>query len=130
MSRGSVTNSSSSASIQFFRGTDEKAVPEIRLTRSRDGRTGQAFFSFDQPEALINPEQIGEIIGMILIDEEGELITREVKARFVNGSPNAIEAIYTWKSDADFQRFMRFAERYAQSHGLGYTQTGDKQSNE
>ena len=120
-----MTNSSSSATIQFFRGTDETAVPEIRLTRSRDGRTGQAFFSFEQPEALINPEQMGEIAGMILIDEEGELITREVKARFVNGLPSAIEAIYTWKSEIDFQRFMRFAERYAKNHGLGYSQTGD-----
>lgn len=123
-----MTNSSSSATIQFFRGTDEPAVPEIRLTRSRDGRTGQAFFSFEQPEALMNPEQMGEITGMILIDEEGELITREVKARFVNGSPSAIEAIYTWKTEIDFQRFMRFAQRYADSHGLGYSQTGEQQN--
>ena len=126
MSRGSVTNSSNSAAIQFFRGTDETAVPDIRLTRSRDGRTGQAFFSFDQPDALINPEQMGEITGMILLDEEGELISREVKARFVNGSPSAIEALYTWRSEIDFERFMRFAERYAKSHGLGYSQTGDQ----
>ena len=40
------------ASIQFFRGVDEPVVPDIRLTRSRDGRTGQATFVFDQPHAL------------------------------------------------------------------------------
>ncbi len=119
-----MPESSPNATIQFFRGTDETAVPEIRLTRSRDGRTGQAFFVFDQPDAL-GTEAIGEISGMILLDEEGELITREVQARFVNGSPSALEAVYSWKSEADFQRFMRFAERYAKSHGLGYTETGN-----
>ena len=29
------------AAIQFFRGIDEPVVPDIRMTRSRDGRTGQ-----------------------------------------------------------------------------------------
>ena len=119
-----MSNSSSNATIQFFRGTDEKAVPEIRLTRSKDGRTGQAIFRFDQPDAL-TPETMGDISGMFLIDEEGELVTREVNAKFVNGSPNAIEAIYSWKSEVDFQRFMRFAERYANSHGLGYSETNN-----
>jgi len=120
-----MPKTSSNATIQFFRGVDETAVPEIRLTRSRDGRTGQAFFVFDQPEAL-SDQKIGEISGMLLIDEEGELVSREVNARFVNGNPSAIEATYTWKSEADFERFMRFANRYAESHGLGYSQTSSE----
>jgi photosystem II protein len=105
--------------IQFFRGVDEPVVPDIRLTRSRDGRTGQALFVFEQPEALA-PESMGDITGMFLLDEEGELVTREVKARFVNGKASALEATYTWKTEADFDRFMRFAERYAAGHGLGF----------
>ncbi len=117
-----MTQSQSVATIQFFRGVDETVVPEIRLTRSRDGRTGQAFFVFEQPQAL-SMETMDEIMGMFLIDEEGELVTREVKARFVNGSPNALEATYTWLSEQDFERFMRFAQRYADSHGLGYTKS-------
>jgi photosystem II 13kDa protein len=108
------------AAIQFFRGVDEPAVPDIRLTRSRDGRTGQATFVFDQPQALA-PETMGDITGMFLVDEEGELVTREVKARFVNGKPSALEATYTWKSLPDFERFMRFAQRYADSHDLGFS---------
>ncbi len=119
-----MASSNSNAAIQFFRGVDEVVVPEIRLTRSRDGITGQAIFFFDQPEAL-SPESMGDITGMILIDEEGELSTREVKARFVNGNPSALEATYSWKSEKDFERFMRFAQRYADSHGLGYTKNSD-----
>jgi photosystem II protein len=108
------------AAIQFFRGVDEPVVPDIRLTRSRDGRTGQALFVFEEPEALA-PETMGDITGMFMVDEEGTLVTREVKARFVNGKASALEATYTWKNNEDFDRFMRFAQRYADSHELGFS---------
>jgi photosystem II protein len=118
------------AAIQFFRGVDEPVVPDIRLTRSRDGRTGQAMFVFEEPDALA-PETMGDITGMFMVDEEGELVTREVKARFVNGKASALEATYTWKSLADFERFMRFAERYADSHDLGFSgNQGEGESSE
>lgn len=108
------------AAIQFFRGVDEPVIPDIRLTRSRDGRTGQALFVFEEPEALA-PETMGDITGMFMVDDEGTLVTREVKARFVNGKASALEATYTWKNNEDFDRFMRFAQRYADSHDLGFS---------
>jgi len=111
----------SQAAIQFFRGINEPVVPDIRLTRSRDGRTGQATFVFEKPQALA-PETLGDIGGMWMVDEEGEMVTREVNGKFVNGKPSALEATYTWKTEQDFERFMRFAERYAEANGLGYSQ--------
>ncbi len=115
-----MTQNKPTATIQFLKGIDETVIPEIRLSRSKDGRTGRALFIFEQPKAL-TAEQMGEIKGMFLIDEEGELVTREVNARFVNGKPNALEAIYIWKTEQDFERFMRFAKRYAKGHGMSYT---------
>ena len=112
------------AAIQFFRGVDEPVVPDTRLTRSRDGRTGQALFVFEEPDALA-PESMGDITGMFLVDEEGELVTREVKARFVNGKASALECTFTWKSTEDFDHFMRFAQRYADSHDLGFSGNKD-----
>ena len=112
------------AIIQFFRGVEEPVVPDIRLTRSRDGRTGQALFVFEGPDAL-SPESLGDITGMFMVDEEGELVAREVQARFVNGKPSALEATYTWKTPEDFERFMRFAQRYAESHDLGFAGKAD-----
>ena len=117
-----MSQENSVATIQFFRGVDEIVVPDIRLSRSKDGRTGQAKFIFEQPQALLT-DTMGEITCMLLIDEEGELTSREIKARFINGSPSAIEAIYFWRSETEFERFMRFAQRYADSHGLGYSDT-------
>jgi len=92
-------------------------VPDVRITRSRDGSNGSATFIFDSPNAL-SSESTETITGMYMIDEEGELSTREVKARFVNGKPQIIEAVYIMKSAADFERFIRFMERYADQNGL------------
>ena len=115
-----MADARSAAAIQFFRGVDEPVVPDIRLTRSRDGRTGQATFRFEQP-AAIAPEAMADITGMWMVDEEGEMVTREVNGKFVNGKASALEATYSWKSEQDFERFMRFAQRYADANGLGYS---------
>ena len=109
------------AKIQFYEGIDEPVVPEIRLTRSKDGTTGQAFFIFEKPQALSSITS-GEITGMRLIDSEGEILTREVKVKFVDGDPIFLEAKYIWKNIVDFERFMRFANTYAKSNGLGYSE--------
>ena len=64
------------AKIQFIKGLDEKVLPDVRLTRSRDGSTGTATFRFKNPNILDkNTTKEGEITGMYLIDEEGTLTT-------------------------------------------------------
>ena len=109
------------ARIQFYVGTDEPVVPEIRLTRGNDGTTGQAIFIFEKPQALSSIAD-GEITGMRMIDAEGEILTREVKVKFVDGEPMFLEGTYIWKTKSDFDRFMRFANSYAKSNGLGYSE--------
>ena len=110
------------AKIQFIKGVDENVLPDVRLTRSRDGSTGTATFRFKNPNILDqNTAKEGEITGMYLIDEEGVLETRNVTAKFVNGKPQAIEAIYIMKSPAEWDRFMRFIEKYSQTNGLIFT---------
>ena len=110
------------AKIQFIKGLDETILPDVRLTRSRDGSTGTATFQFINPNILDkNTAKEGEITGMYLIDEEGILETRYVSARFVNGNPEALESIYLMKNPAAWDRFMRFMERYGQTNGLVFT---------
>ena len=109
------------AKIQFYEGTDEPVVPEIRLTRGNDGTTGQAIFLFEKPQALSSVAD-GEITGMRMIDSEGEILTREVNVKFVDGEQMYLEGTYIWKTKNDFDRFMRFANSYAKSNGLGYSE--------
>ncbi len=110
------------AQIQFSRGINEDVIPEIRLTRSRTGESGTATFVFTNPKAL-ESSNTEEITGMYLIDDEGELVTREVKGKFVNGKPESLEAVYLMKSPEEWDRFMRFMERYSQEHGLEFSKS-------
>ncbi len=109
------------ASIQFSRGIDEGVVPDVRVTRSPDGSNGTATFYFQNPNALSSSTE--EITGMYLVDEEGEISTREVKAKFVNGQPEALEAVYIMRSQQEFERFVRFMDRYAEQNGLGFSKS-------
>lgn len=110
------------AQIQFSRGITEEVVPDVRLTRSRDGSQGTATFYFENPKAL-DVTSTENITGMYMIDEEGEIVTREVKGKFVNGQPTALEAILLIKSPNEWERFMRFMERYAQDNGLEFSKS-------
>ncbi|PLZ86263.1 photosystem II reaction center protein Psb28 [Fischerella muscicola CCMEE 5323] len=110
------------AKIQFSKGIDEEVIPEVRLTRSRSGESGTATFIFQNPKAL-DSGNTEEITGMYMIDEEGEIVTREVKGRFVNGKPEALEAVYLMKSKEQWDRFMRFMQRYAEENDLGFNKS-------
>jgi photosystem II protein len=110
------------AEIQFSKGIPEDVIPDVRLTRSKDGTNGTATFYFEKPNAF-SSESTDDITGMYMVDEEGEISTREVKAKFVNGQPEALEAFYVMKSPAEWDRFMRFMERYAEENDLGFNKS-------
>lgn len=110
------------AQIQFFKGIEEEVTPEVRLTRSKDGSNGTATFYFQNPKAL-DSDSADNITGMYMVDEEGEIVTREVKGKFVNGKPAALEVLYLIKSVDEWDRFMRFMERYAEAHDLGFNKS-------
>ena len=108
------------AQIQFSRGINEPVVPEVRLTKSRTGEQGKASFYFEKP-AILGNDVTDEVTGLYMIDEEGEIVTREVKAKFINGRPEALEAVYIMNTQAEWERFLRFMERYSAENGLGFT---------
>ena len=105
------------AEIQFARGVKEEVVPDVRITRAKDLSDGTATFYFDRPKALV--EEGGEVTGMYMVDEEGELTTRDVNGKFVNGEPAGIEAVFVMRGQEEWDRFMRFMERYGRDNGLG-----------
>lgn len=106
--------------IQFIQGTDELTVPDVKLTKSRDGSNGMAIFSFSEPSVFDSSGEIGDITGFYMIDEEGTLQSVDVSAKFVNGRPSRIEAKYIMRSPREWDRFMRFMERYANQNGLQF----------
>jgi photosystem II protein len=110
--------------MEFIKGTSESCVPDVKLTRARDGSSGTAVFFFEAPdvfEAGVAEQAGGDITGLYLVVEEGTLSTVDVSEKFVNGKPKGIEARYTMKSAFEWDRFMRFMERYAEDHGALHT---------
>jgi photosystem II protein len=113
------------AAIQFVRGLEEKVVPDIKLTRARDGSSGIATFNFVNPNVFdASTASSGDITGMFLIDDEGEIKTTDVNAKFLNGKPQSIESVLVMQSPEEWDRFMRFMDRYAEANGLGFTKAG------
>jgi photosystem II 13kDa protein len=106
------------AEMQFARGVAEDIIPDVKVTRSKTGNTGTATFYFEDPQ-ILKKESSDEITGLYLIDDEGEIVTREVKGKFINGEARAIEAVLVMKSPEEFDRFVRFMNKYAEQHGLG-----------
>lgn len=107
------------AYIQFTRGVNEETIPDIRLTRAKDGSSATAIFRFEETN-LLDSENAQEVTGMYMIDEEGTIETREVKGKFVNGRAQAVEAVHYMRSDEEWERFMRFMDRYAETNGLEF----------
>ncbi|KAI5680041.1 hypothetical protein M9H77_01268 [Catharanthus roseus] len=106
--------------IQFIQGTDEQTIPDVKLTKSRDGTNGVAIFRFEEPSVFDSSGEVGDITGFYMIDEEGVLQSVDVSAKFINGKPSVIEAKYVMRTPRDWDRFMRFMERYANANGLQF----------
>jgi photosystem II protein len=116
-----------SAAIEFIAGETERCVPDVKLTRSPDGRVSTALFTFYNP-AILNKMADGEMADdnawpttMHLKDEEGTISTRDVNARFINGRPCQIVARVMLTGFESWDRFMRWMDRYAQANGLAFT---------
>ncbi len=105
------------AVIQFVQGIDEGTVADVRLTRSKSKQDGTAMLRFEGADALAD-DFTEEITGMYMIDEEGTITTRDVNVKFINGKASAIEATYVMRSPEEWDRFIRFMDRYAEKNGL------------
>eukprot|EP00472_Partenskyella_glossopodia_P004535 CAMPEP_0197520220 /NCGR_PEP_ID=MMETSP1318-20131121/5536_1 /TAXON_ID=552666 /ORGANISM="Partenskyella glossopodia, Strain RCC365" /LENGTH=158 /DNA_ID=CAMNT_0043071657 /DNA_START=251 /DNA_END=727 /DNA_ORIENTATION=+ len=112
--------------IEFLpEGKKENTVPEISLTRSIDGKSGVAKFRFEKPSLLEDPSKAAEVTGMTMLDDEGKLETIDVQTTFVGEKPVDIEAKYIIKSADEWDRFMRFMERYSKANGLSFQSPAD-----
>lgn len=76
-SRAQTVRVVAQTAIEFIRGLKETSVPDVKLTRSRDGSSGTAIFYFENPDVfeMQSDGKGGDITGMYLSDEEGTLQT-------------------------------------------------------
>ena len=168
--------SAPNAYIEFIIGVPEPCIPDVKLTRSRDGSTGVATFTFDNPSFLTAASaELGETTGVpclrrpcqllcartvaaarvrrhvpqgrrghaldhggappVICPPDGVRSTHavalthhallhtapQVTANFVNGKPRIVKGVVVMKSEQEWDRFMRFMERYGAANGLGFS---------
>ena len=105
--------------IQFIEGIKESTLPIIRLTKSRNGKTGTATFIF------INPDVFNQFIykipiinGMYLIWDNKTIITKDIQIIFKEGKPFIIKTIFIFKNSNEWFNFLNFMNIYSKEMGL------------
>jgi photosystem II protein len=108
-----------SVEIQFIEGIKESTLPIVRLTKSRNGKTGTASFVFIKPD-IFNQfiSQIPTISGMYLIWDNKKIITKDIKILFKEGKPFLIKTIFIFKNSNDWFNFLNFMNIYSKETGL------------
>ena len=109
-----MTKINENVAIQFVKGENEKDHPEIRLFRDLDGKKGKAVYKFYSP-TTITLTNYKSVQKMYLIDSEGEISTKKIDLTISQDHIKEIKSTYNWKTEKEFERFMRFASRYANS---------------
>ena len=109
-----MTKINENVAIQFVKGENEKDHPEIRLFRDLDGKKGKAVYKFYRP-TTITLTNYKSVQKMYLIDSEGEISTKKIDLTISDDHIKEIKSTYNWKTEKEFERFRRFASRYANS---------------
>lgn len=109
------------ARIEFIKNKKELTLPVIKLTKSRNGKTGTATFIFVQPSLFINTNfQINSINGMYLIWENDKIGTKDIEVFFKNGNPYIIKALLIFKNSNEWFHFLNFMNYYSKETGLSF----------
>tara|TARA_E500000331_G_scaffold298982_1_gene299095 strand:+ start:177 stop:518 length:342 start_codon:yes stop_codon:yes gene_type:complete len=109
-----MNNVNENVAIQFVKGKNEKDHPEIRLFRNFDGKKGKAVYKFYKP-TTITLKNYKFVQRMYLIDSEGVLSSKKIDLSISEDHVKEVKSTYNWNSEKEFERFMRFASRYANS---------------
>jgi len=111
-----------SIKIEFIEGIEEKNSPIIKLTKSRNGKTGTATFVFLNPtifEIMNNSDVI--ITHLTLTWEEKRISTNDLEVLFNNGKPFLIKAIFIFKNSQEWFDFLNLINFYSKEIGLSFS---------
>ena len=107
--------------IQFIEGKKEEILPIIKLTKSKNGKTGTATFVFISPKSLINCTT-KPVLGMILVSNNKKILTTDVTIYFREGKPFLLKAILIFKNSKEWFEFLSFMNSYSKETGLTFSE--------
>lgn len=111
------------AEIQFISGLKELTLPIIKLTKSRNGKTGTATFLFIKPNIFspINLKNFS-IEEIFLIYDSKKISTKDIKIFFKEGKPFLLKAIFIFKNSKEWFTFLKFMTAYSMETGLSFSE--------
>ncbi|KAF3887291.1 MULTISPECIES: photosystem II reaction center protein Psb28 [Nostocales] len=117
---------SKTPSIQFFAGIFEE-LNNVSLRRNLRSGNRIIVMLFKQVKALngFNSFTKQSLNSMLLTDEEGEIRVTPSSTQFIFGGAEGdelqrVECKFEIEQEDQWQRFMRFMQRYAEANGLAY----------
>ena len=112
------------AYIEFFEGIREKSLPFIKLTKSKNGRTGTATFVFKNPSIFrYSSYSFNSIDGMYLIWDNNKMKTTDIHIIYKEGKPFFFKAIFIFKNSQEWFQFLNFMTCYSKETGLLFSET-------
>jgi len=111
------------AYIEFFPNIREKSLPLIKLTRSKNGKTGTATFLFVLPEIFdVTYSSSLAITKMSIIFLKKKLSTSNIKVFFKNGNPFFIKSVFLFRNSGEWFQFLQFINLYSKQSGLLFSE--------
>jgi photosystem II protein len=109
--------------IQFIKNINENTLPLVKLTKSRNGKTGTATFIFIKPQVFANIIDEGkQIKSMSLIWDNKNIETTDLTIFFKGGVPFILKAILIFKNSQEWFNFLHFMNYYSKETGLSFTE--------
>jgi photosystem II 13kDa protein len=99
----------------------EQTLPIVKLTRSKNGKTGTATFIFLKPN-LFQSSSIQDLDGMYLTWRNKQILTYDIHIIFQDGKPFLLKAILIFKNSQEWFHFLNFMTCYSQETGLLFSE--------
>ena len=108
--------------IHFLENIPEPTIPLIKLTKSRNGKTGTATFLFINPFIFNHfQNEIPTLVKMELLWGKEKTTTKEIKIVFKQGKPYLVQSLFIFKNSNEWYRFLSFMQFYSKERGLVFT---------
>ena len=105
--------------IQFLEGKKETVLPIVKLTKSKNGKTGTATFLFKNPDIFLQ-ENFVLSNGMNLLWNQKKIHTTDLTIFFHQGKPFFLKAILIFKNSKEWFDFLYFMNYYSKETGLAF----------
>lgn len=111
-------------SIEFIKGIQEKRLPIIKLTKSKNGKTGTATFLFIRPFLFnLDSHSFQDIDGIYLMWQNNKILTNDIHVIFKEGKPFLLKGTFIFKNSQEWFDFLNFMTCYSKETGLFFAET-------